>query len=252
VVRETGWCSRRRRRRQKWRVHVHKWVVTDRIYNIQLLLIRRNYVQRGAARCIPGLSTYAARPRILTNRGCTGLQRSPRRPSRASKSFESVASSSAKAVCEKASPSCCCSSPSAIHRPHPLPFLPPLPPARLPSAFFPPPLPRRLSNIGSGRRCGADAGSLIAHSYAVAVAGGRRRGGEAVATAGKRVWDGRARRWRRGAEAVATGGRGRRDGRQVGGDGRQVGGDGQARPRRRAGEAAATEGRQLRDDGAVL
>jgi len=29
------------------------------------------------------LSTYAAAPRMLTNRGCTGLQRSPRRPSRA-------------------------------------------------------------------------------------------------------------------------------------------------------------------------
>jgi len=33
------------------------------------------------ARCIPGLSTYAARPRMLTNRGCTGLQRTPPRPS---------------------------------------------------------------------------------------------------------------------------------------------------------------------------
>jgi len=59
-----------------------------------------------AARCIPGLSTYAARPRMLTKRGCTGLQRTPRRPSRANRSFESRAPSSAKAVCERASVPC--------------------------------------------------------------------------------------------------------------------------------------------------
>ena len=56
-----------------------------------------------AARCIPCLSTYAARPRMLTNRGCVGLQRSPRRPSRANRIVESRAPSSAKAVCERAS-----------------------------------------------------------------------------------------------------------------------------------------------------
>ena len=116
------------------------------------------------------------------------------------------------------------------HRP---PTPPPIPsfPSSLaaPLRVRPPrPPPRRLSNIVSGRRWGADAGSLIAHSYAVAVAGGRRRGGEATATAGKRVWDGRARRWRRGGEAVATGGRGRGDGRQVGGDGRARRGHGGA------------------------
>ena len=78
---------------------------------------------------------------------------------------------------------------------------------------------------------------------------GRRRGGEAAATAEKRVLNGRARRSRRGARrrgrwgnTAWSGGRGGGDGGQGGGDEEQGGGDSAATRLRRVVEAAATEG----------
>jgi len=74
---------------------------------------------------------------------------------------------------------------------------------------------RRPFNLSSGRRWGAATGSLIAESYAVAVAGSRRRRGEAGAPAGEEAATGgrggsdwSETRLGRAGEAAATGGKG--------------------------------------------
>jgi len=101
------------------------------------------------------------------------------------------------------------------HRPPtPSPSSRPFLPRGSPPPSSPPPHPRLLSNLGSGRRWRADAGSFIAESYTLAVAGGRRRRGEAAATAGRGGGNGGARRRQRRGNAAWTGGRGGGDGGQ--------------------------------------